>query len=830
MKTKRLLLATIMLIAALTLYANPRSKQAIASAAAQVLNSTSTIGMKHAPRHDKLVELKANESVTVMGYQSGGYAIIGNDDLLPLVIGYSDSKFELSNTALQLYINALSNISSNSTESNSNVLDSTLYPTNVEPLISSHWTQIQPYNSMCPSISNSPYDGKAPTGCVATAMAQVIRFNHYPLVGYGSNSIIVPSTKEQISIDFTQSNYDFDNMLDDYNVDYNQNQKNAVSKLMLDCGVAANMAYYANAASSNISKGYWGLVKHFGYKKAVLLNRNKFSKEDWMNLIYNEIGCGHAIIYAGTDPKSMGGHCFVLDGYRNDGLIHINWGWGESNEGYYDLSILGNDRNYTRNQEMIIGLHSYSSTSDTIQITSPGTLINYLPVSKIGNIHSLKIIGKINSSDLKQIRLFAGRDSVGNRTNGQLHSLDLSDAEFIEDNMPFLYDSTGSYSIQGNILPERCFYNCNQLEYLALPKALDSIAPTALLGTTNLDSISSNYFHSLNNAVYNNDTTSLIKVFNKADGVIYVERSVTHIADHAMDGCNLIEEVRTYPLLESIGTMAFANMPRMTKFRISSTRLQTYDNVFYNLNLNCVLYTTIGLVNPWKDKVSFASIKEWGIPVFIIADNSYRLYGEDNPYFTYYFDESKTSKDIISKIQPYMSATKNSPVGIYRYSVNNDYNGFLDNPAYIYADEKMYIERNEAYIIIDTCYVPVGTQNPSFTYRIAGLQNGETDIPSCDWIHQPEIYTCDIYDNKIDADFNIQGQRYILTCYCESRNYNLNVVHGLAIVGDKETTSLTNPKLHLNKGLYNNIYNLQGMKVNSNYHGIVIIEGKKYIQ
>ena len=82
-----------MLIAALTLYANPRSKQAIASAAAQVLNSTSTIGMKHAPRHDKLVELKANESVTVMGYQSGGYAIIGNDDLLPLVIGYSDSKF-----------------------------------------------------------------------------------------------------------------------------------------------------------------------------------------------------------------------------------------------------------------------------------------------------------------------------------------------------------------------------------------------------------------------------------------------------------------------------------------------------------------------------------------------------------------------------------------------------------------------------------------------------------------------------------------------------------------------------------------------------------------
>lgn len=85
MKTKRLLSVTILLLAALTIYANPRSKQAIAKAAAEVLNSsTNDNGIRRSPRKDKLVELQSNDVVTIMGYQSGGYAIIGNDDRMPL--------------------------------------------------------------------------------------------------------------------------------------------------------------------------------------------------------------------------------------------------------------------------------------------------------------------------------------------------------------------------------------------------------------------------------------------------------------------------------------------------------------------------------------------------------------------------------------------------------------------------------------------------------------------------------------------------------------------------------------------------------------------------
>lgn len=178
------------------------------------------------------------------------------------------------------------------------------------------------------------------TGCVATAMAQVINYHKYPEKGIGSNSYTTTTSGLSVSFNFGATTFDWDNMADIYSLSSTAEQKTAVATLMKACGVSVNMDYGTGASGAMSAFVPAALVNYFGYDKATAYReRIWFSGQEWEDLVYNELATVGPVYYGGTTARNEG-HAFVCDGYRADGFFHINWGWGGQSNGYFRLSAL----------------------------------------------------------------------------------------------------------------------------------------------------------------------------------------------------------------------------------------------------------------------------------------------------------------------------------------------------------------------------------------------------------------------------------------------------------------------------------------------------------
>lgn len=224
----------------------------------------------------------------------------------------------------------------------------------VEPLLATKWDQGSPYNMYCPNGTV--------TGCVATAMAQVMKYWNYPKQGQGSHSYIPekhPEYGEQ-SVNFGEATYDWDNMTDTYNSTSTDTQKQAVATLMYHCGVSVNMNYATSseggsgAVSSTVPDA---LVEYFKYApSATYKYKNDFTNDQWIALLQSELDEHRPIFYAGryeykvNNETKTGGHAFVCDGYRSDNYFHFNWGWSGSDgngtdNGYWPIGALNPQSN-----------------------------------------------------------------------------------------------------------------------------------------------------------------------------------------------------------------------------------------------------------------------------------------------------------------------------------------------------------------------------------------------------------------------------------------------------------------------------------------------------
>ena len=233
----------------------------------------------------------------------------------------------------------------------------------VAPLLGGiKWNQMEPYNNRCPLYKGT---NRSVTGCVATAMAQVMMYHQYPMEL--KSTIEAYTTKSKgIKIPAINSGetYDWDNMLPDYSkTDYSSAQADAVAKLMYHCGAAVEMDY-GPSSGANVTPAI--LATYFGYDADLMqdLTRTCFTLQQWMTLIDNELKAKRPILYSGQ--SSDGGHEFVCDGSDGKGLYHINWGWGGYQDGYFDLTILQPQKGgagsgsavdgYNRDCSMIIGI------------------------------------------------------------------------------------------------------------------------------------------------------------------------------------------------------------------------------------------------------------------------------------------------------------------------------------------------------------------------------------------------------------------------------------------------------------------------------------------
>lgn len=279
-----------------------------------------------------------------------GYVLVSGDDRMPAVIGYSDEgKFDADAIPdnmrewLETYAEQVRYVQTHAGVRIQSSTDQTSIG-NVYPLLgSTKWNQSAPYNNMCPTFSNNGTTQRTVTGCVATAMAQVMYYHRWPETGTGSNTYTfnLNSDEQQpltLSADFSQSRYDWANMLPSYTGNETTTQNNAVAKLMSDCGVAMDMGYGASSgAVTRIAMNR--MPKHFRYDKSIkFIMRDAYTLDKWLSIINGELLSNRPVIHTGA--SNQGGHAFVVDGCNSNGYYHVNWGWNGTSNGYFVLTDL----------------------------------------------------------------------------------------------------------------------------------------------------------------------------------------------------------------------------------------------------------------------------------------------------------------------------------------------------------------------------------------------------------------------------------------------------------------------------------------------------------
>ena len=193
----------------------------------------------------------------------------------------------------------------------------------VEPLLTCKWSQYDPFNKYTP-LSNGQH---TPTGCVATATAQVMFYNKWPK---NRPQDYIASTGDDAKKSAT---YWWDEMKNTTNEMRTEHSRQAVGVLMSDIGKAVNMRYYYRGSDSNLQYACNALRDKFDYTVRYL-DKNFLPANDFLNEVMQEISDGYPVLVVG------GPHAFVYDGYDEQGLIHTNWGWGGGNDGYFDINIV----------------------------------------------------------------------------------------------------------------------------------------------------------------------------------------------------------------------------------------------------------------------------------------------------------------------------------------------------------------------------------------------------------------------------------------------------------------------------------------------------------
>lgn len=405
MKNNRLLLFAGSLLIPMVVMAGPRSfQQAKAIAEKQAALLGVTIDQKAMTKARKQgskgeITLSQQSYYVFPNANSKGFTIVSGDDRLPEIVGYSSQgSYDENNlpegfiSFMKAYQNLYNKVNLGDAEALKNLAEikawrnkknaSAASTSAVAPLLGNiEWDQTSPYNNMCPRYDSVHV---AATGCVATAMAQVMAYYKYPkqlkadIPGYVNRWNGIPM--EIPTITQEEGIYDWDNMLPKYNKEANatQQQKDAVAKLMYHCGAAVRMSYGPeSAASVSASK----LAKYFGYDADLMmdLSRSSFTLDKWMQIIDTELAAGRPVLYGGQ--ASDGGHQFVCDGKDGEGLYHINWGWSGSQNGYFDLSLLNPEKGgtgsgnstegYNRLCSMTIGIAPDNGVVDAPLATAP---------------------------------------------------------------------------------------------------------------------------------------------------------------------------------------------------------------------------------------------------------------------------------------------------------------------------------------------------------------------------------------------------------------------------------------------------------------------------
>ncbi len=321
---------------------------------------------------------------------SEGYVIVAGDDRVPAVLGYSDNgTFDPANVppAMQELLDGYAaQIAGLPQEAQA---PQQVSRTPIRPLLHSIWGQGEPFNYYLPYTRTTTSDGvtrawHAKTGCVATAMAQVMYYHKWPprttqtIPAYTSSTTSNGKTLtfNRPAMPVTALNWDA--MKNAYNTtDSTQASGQAVAKLMECCDQTLEMQFSASSSSASVSDIPAALISYFDYDAtARYVKRISYTTTEWESLLYSELEAGRPVVYRGD--KNPGGHAFVCDGCDASGLFHINWGWNSLSNGYFLLRDLNPDAQgiggsdgecgYIYDQGMAIGIKPNAGGVNAINV------------------------------------------------------------------------------------------------------------------------------------------------------------------------------------------------------------------------------------------------------------------------------------------------------------------------------------------------------------------------------------------------------------------------------------------------------------------------------
>lgn len=315
-----------------------------------------------------------------------GFTIVSGDDELPEIVGYSahgNSEHLMKTEGCAAFLKAYQKFVAAFTQGDAKArkilaeqralkADGRYQQPKITPLLGDiAWNQLTPYNNMCPEYEDSEL---STTGCVATAMAQVMMYYKYPKELKADIPAYTTATnKLKVNAISKGEKYDWDNMLPTYTEgEYNTTQANAVAKLMFHCGAAVQMDY---GDSSGALLRPEDMSTYFGYDADLLqeVYRSVYTLAEWKKILDRELEAKRPIIYGGVRSYERG-HQFVCDGSDGEGLYHINWGWSGDCDGYFDITLLDPDvpgtgagtpaDGYNRDCSVIIGIAPDNESKD----------------------------------------------------------------------------------------------------------------------------------------------------------------------------------------------------------------------------------------------------------------------------------------------------------------------------------------------------------------------------------------------------------------------------------------------------------------------------------
>jgi hypothetical protein len=377
---KRTLLSILILSMSLSLLGNPIDETTAKQLAQNFWKENNIMGV----RGDKVFKKRMDDAKFVnvapqCGYseffifnnESGkGFVIIAADDCVTPILGYSyDNNFAAENLPPNLidWLDGYAEQIRMAVEMKAIATDEIRADweclrrgknlpirseTQVYPLIATTWNQDYPYNELCPTDYGGP-GNHAYAGCVATAMAQIMKYWAYPAQGFGFHQYYHPSYG-QLSANFGETTYNWSSMP-------NNSSNNAVAKLLYHCGVSVEMDYGPSGSGASTIGSFPSAEQayktFFDYKSTLhSISKSNYSDSEWINILKAELNAARPIHYRGQNTD--GGHSFICDGYDNSNQFHFNWGWSGNNDGYYYINTIL----FPINQQAIIGIEPNNTT------------------------------------------------------------------------------------------------------------------------------------------------------------------------------------------------------------------------------------------------------------------------------------------------------------------------------------------------------------------------------------------------------------------------------------------------------------------------------------